>query len=94
MTSRYTSAPETQMLVQLVARIKSLNTPSTLQIGETLQLKCPCGEIILPPTPVIPSRSEAQRGMLKNRIRSHLRIEHELSELAIRSIISESFASN
>ena len=94
MTPRYTSTPETQVLVQLVARIKSLNTPGALQIGQTLKLKCPCGEIILPPTPLIPSLSEPQRGMLKSRIRSHLRIKHELSELAIRSIISESFASN
>jgi hypothetical protein len=77
-----------------IQRYECLNAPDALQIGKTLKLKCPCGETILPPTPVIPNLSEPRRGMLKSRIRNHLRIKHELSELAVRSIISESFASN
>lgn len=91
MTPRYTAAPETQMLVQLVARIKTLSASGALEFGKTMELKCPCGDVILPPTPLIPSLADRQRGLLKTRIRSHLRVKHELSEVAIRSIINDSF---
>ena len=93
MKPRDTAARETQILLQLVARIKGLNL-SGQQSGQTIELKCPCGEVILPPTPAIPYLADSQRGLLKNRIRSHLRVKHDLSEVAIRSIISDSFASN
>ena len=94
MKSRRPTALETQILVQLVARIKSLNISGALESGKTMDLKCPCGEVILPPTPFIPSLRDRQRGFLKARIKKHLRVKHELSEHTIRNILNQSFASD
>jgi hypothetical protein len=93
MTPRHTAALEARLLVELVSRVKNLNIPSTLEWGNSMELKCPCGEVVLPRTPIIPSLKDRQRGFLKSRIKRHLRFKHGLSEPTIRIVLDQSFAS-
>ena len=93
MKPRHAAALETRLLVELVARVKNLNISTTLEWGNTMDLKCPCGEALLLATPVIPSLKDRQRGFLKSRIKNHLRFKHGVSERAIRLVLNESFAS-
>jgi hypothetical protein len=83
-------AGETQLLVELVAKVKSLNSAVAQELGP-LELKCPCGKVILPPTPHIPSLKDRQRGLLKSRIREHLRSQHGILEQTVRAAIREAF---
>lgn len=92
MKPRDAAARETRLLVELVDRVKSLNISATLEWGTTMDLKCPCGEMIIPTTPVIPSLKDRQRGFLKSRIKNHLRFKHGPSEHTIRVVLNESFA--
>jgi hypothetical protein len=94
MKPRHAAALETKLLVELVARIKNLNISTTLEWGNTMELKCPCGETILPATPVIPGLKDRQRGFLKSRIKNHLRFKHGISEQTIHAVLNESFASD
>ena len=45
MTPRHTAALEARLLVELVSRVKNLNIPSTLEWGNSMELRCPCGEV-------------------------------------------------
>jgi hypothetical protein len=94
MKSRHAAALETRLLVELVAKVKGLNIMNALESGKTMDLRCACGDVILPPTPVIPRLKDRQRGLLKSRIKSHLRIKHGLSEHTIRAVLAQSFASD
>jgi hypothetical protein len=85
-----TASLETQLLVELVARIKSVNTIVGQEAGE-IDLKCPCGVLILPPTPVISNLKERQRGLVKSRIKRHLGTDHRMSEATIRVVLNEAF---
>ena len=82
---------ETQLLVGLVTKVKNLNISTTLERGDTIELRCPCGQPILLRTPVIPSLKDRQRGLLKSRIREHLHSVHGISDTNIRFAISEAF---
>ena len=93
MKPRHAAALETRLLVELVARIKNLNISTTLEWGKTMELKCPCGEVLLA-IPVIPSLKDRQRGFLKSRIKNHLRFKHGISEHMIHAVLNESFASD
>jgi hypothetical protein len=93
MKPHHTAALETQLLVELVAKIKTLNIVVTRKSG-VLDLKCPCGTVILPTTPVISNLEDRQRGLLKSRIERHLRAEHGLSEHTVRVIMNQAFLTN
>jgi hypothetical protein len=82
------STLETHTFLDLVARVK---IAAALKSG-VLDLKCPCGTAILPPTPVIPKLKDSQRGLLKSRIQRHLQERHGLSEKTVRVIIKEALA--
>lgn len=86
MKQHITAELEAKLLAELAARTKSLKTASVLN------LKCPCGKLILPPTPVISSLQDRQRGLVKSRIRRHLRAEHELSDHIIDIVVTRAFA--
>jgi hypothetical protein len=88
MKPRHAAALETQVFLQLVARVK---VAAALQSG-VLDLKCPCGMVILPPTPVISNLKDRQHGLMKSRIKRHLYERHGLSEHTIRVILKEAFA--
>jgi hypothetical protein len=77
---------EAKLLAELAARTKSLKT------ANVLNLKCPCGKVILPPTPAVSSLEDRQRGLVKSRIRRHLREEHHLSDHIIDIVVSRAFA--
>jgi hypothetical protein len=68
MKPRHAAALETQILLELVAKVK---IAAALESG-VLDLKCPCGMVILPPTPVISNLKDRQRGLMKSRIKRHL----------------------
>jgi hypothetical protein len=85
MKLRHDAKFETRLLVDLVAKVKDLNTSGKMV------LKCPCGVLILPPTPVISNLKDRQRGLLKSRIRRHLQTAHEISEATIRVFFIEAF---
>jgi hypothetical protein len=87
MKPRHDAALETQLLLQLVAKVKIL---AALESG-VLNLKCPCGAVILPPTPVIPQLKGRQRGLIRSRIQHHLRGEHGLSEQTIHDVLNRAF---
>ena len=70
------NARETQLLLQLVAAVKNLNTSGELESGTTIALKCPCGKAILPPIFVLSIIKDRQRGMLKSKIERHLQDIH------------------
>jgi hypothetical protein len=91
MKPRHAALLETQLLVELVAKIKNVNTIVGLEVGE-IDLKCPCGALILPPTPVISKLKDRQRGLLKSRIKRHLSTDHGISEATIRVVLNEAFA--
>jgi hypothetical protein len=91
MKPRHAAALETRLLVELVAKVKNLNTTVALEFGR-IDLKCPCGALILPPTPVISNLKDRQRGLLKSRIRRHLRTDHGISEATIRAVLNQAFA--
>jgi len=76
---------EAKLLAELANRAKSLKNASVLN------LKCPCGKVILPPTPALPNLEDRQRGFVKSRIRRHLRDEHQLSDHIIEIVVSRSF---
>jgi|SRR5215469_8263026 len=86
------AARETQLLLRLVAAVKSLNTSGELESGTTIALKCPCGKAILPPIFVLAIIKDRQRGMLKLKIERHLRDIHGISKQTIDRVIRESFA--
>ncbi len=88
MKPRHAPVLETQVFLELVARVK---IAAALQSG-VLDLKCPCGMVILPPTPVISNLKDAQRGLMKSRIKRHLHERHGLSEQTIRVILKQAFA--
>ena len=90
MKPRLAAALDAQLLVQLVERTKSLNVSRAIQ-GEVLSLKCPCGAVILQPTPAIANLKDRQRGMLKSKIERHLRDDHRLSGHTIGVVLKESF---
>jgi hypothetical protein len=94
MKPRHATALEARLLVELVAKVKSLNTSVALGSAKKMDLKCPCGRVILPPTLVIPALQDRQRGLLKSRIESHLRSKHELSEHTTRLVLKQAFASD
>jgi hypothetical protein len=77
---------EAKLLAELAARAKTLKT------ANVLNLKCPCGKEILAPTPAVASLEDRQRGLVKSRIRRHLRDEHQLSEHIIDIVVSRAFA--
>ena len=77
---------EAKLLAELANRAKSLKSASVLS------LKCPCGKVILPPTPALSNLEDRQRGLVKSRIRRHLRDEHQLSDHIIDIVVSRSFA--
>jgi hypothetical protein len=79
---------ETQTFLELVTRVK---IAAALESG-VLDLKCPCGMVILTPTPVLPNLKDRQRGLMKLRIKRHLRERHGLSERAIGIILREAFS--
>ncbi len=84
------AALETRLLVQLVAKVKSLNLLFSQGHG-VMNLKCPCGKVILAATPVISNLKDRQRGLLKSRVDGHLRAEHGLSKQTIRVVLNEAF---
>ena len=88
---RHAAALETRLLVELVAKVKNLNTIVALEFG-TIDLKCPCGALILRPTPVISNLKDRQRGLLKSRIRQHLSTDHGISEETISVVLNQAFA--
>ena len=94
MKPRHTAELETRLLVALIAKVKSLNISTELEWGKTIDLKCPCGEVILSPTPVIPTLKDRQRGLLKSRITNHLRVKHGLSSHTIRVVLKQSFVTD
>jgi hypothetical protein len=77
---------EAKLLAELASRTKSLKS------ANVLSLKCPCGKVILPPTPALSNLEDRQRGLVKSRIRRHLRDEHRLSDHIIDIVVSRSFA--
>ena len=79
------AAIDTQILLELVARVK---IAAALESG-VLDLKCPCGMAILPPTPVISNLKDRQRGLMKSRIKRHLQERHGLSDHTVRVILKE-----
>ncbi len=86
MKQHITAELEAKLLAELAARTKSLKN------ANVLNLKCPCGKLILAPTPAISSLEDRQRGLLKSRIRRHLRAEHELSDHIINIVVTRAFA--
>ena len=83
---------ETQLLLQLVATIKSLNISGELEDGTTITLRCPCGKVILPSIVVMPIIKDRQRGLLKSKVERHLRDIHGISKQTITGVLKESFA--
>ena len=81
---------QTQIILELVAKVKA---NAALQSG-VLDSKCPCGMVILPPTPVLSNLKDRQRGLMKSRIKRHLHERHNLSERTIGIILKEAFASD
>jgi hypothetical protein len=61
MKPSHAAALEARLLVELVAKVKKLNTIVALESGR-IDLKCPCGTVILQPTPVISDLNNRQRG--------------------------------
>jgi len=92
MNPRPAAELETRLLVELIAKVKSLNISGALEWGRTIDLKCPCGQVILPPTPVIPTLKDRQRGLLKSRVTNHLRVKHGLSSHTISVVLNQAFA--
>lgn len=98
MKPRHSAALETQMLLELVAKVK---IAVALESG-VLDLKCPCGIVILPPTPVISNLKDRQRGLLKSRIERHLRERHgdppnprhSHFDQTIREVLKQAFPGN
>jgi hypothetical protein len=88
MKPQHAPALETQTFIQLVAKVK---IAVALKSG-VLDLKCPCGMIILPPTPVLPNLKDRQRGLMKSRTKRHLHERHGLSEHTIGVILKEAFS--
>jgi hypothetical protein len=89
MKPRRTAVLETQLFLDLLARVK---IAAALESG-VLDLRCrPCGMVILPPTPVISNLKDRQHGLMKSRIKRHLHERHGLSEQTIRVILKEAFA--
>jgi hypothetical protein len=88
---RHPAALEARLLIELVSKIKNLNTAVAVESG-SIDLKCPCGAVILPPIPVISDLKDRQRGLLKSRIRRHLRADHGISEETIRVVLKGAFA--
>ena len=84
----HAAALKTQVFLELVAKVK---VAAALESG-VLDLKCPCGMVVLPPTPVISNLKDRQRGLMKSRIKRHLHESHGLSEQTIRVILKEAFA--
>lgn len=76
---------EAKLLAELASRAKSLKS------ANVLNLKCPCGKQILPPTPALSNLEDRQRGLVKSRIRRHLREEHQLSDHIIDIVVSRAF---
>jgi hypothetical protein len=76
--------------VELVSKIRKLNATIATDFG-SMELKCSCGTMILPPTPVISHLKDRQRGLLKSRIRDHLHSVHGISDTTIRVVIGEAF---
>jgi hypothetical protein len=94
MKTRDAAAPETQLLLQLVAAVKALNVSGELEAGTILTLKCPCGKMILPPIAMLPSIKDQQRGLLKSKIEHHLKDVHEVSKRTIAGVLKDAFAAN
>jgi hypothetical protein len=98
MKPHHSAALETQMFLELVAKVK---IAVALESG-VLDLKCPCGMVILPPTPVISNLKDRQRGLLKSRIERHLRERHGEPpnprhghfDQTIREVLKQAFAGN
>lgn len=93
MKSRDDITRETQLLLQLVAKVKDLNVLVAQESG-VMDLKCPCGAVILPTTPIIANLKDRQRGLLKSRIKDHLRARHGLSEQTIRVVLNQAFVTD
>ncbi len=89
-TPRHTAAHETRLLVELVNKVKNLDATIAAGFGR-MEVKCPCGAMILPLTPVIPHLKDRQRGLLKSRIREHLQSVHGISDITIRVVIGKAF---
>jgi hypothetical protein len=90
MKSRNASEFEIQLLLQLVVKMKALE--GALALGhQVLALKCPCGAMILRPTPVISNLKDRQRGLLKSCIKRHLRTDHTLPDHAINDALNQAF---
>jgi hypothetical protein len=98
MKPHHSAALETQMFVELVAKVK---IAVALESG-VLDLKCPCGIVILSPTPEISNLKDRQRGLMKSRIERHLRERHGdppnpahgLFEQTIHEVLKQAFAGN
>ena len=88
MKPRRPAALDTQILLELVAKVKAA---AALEFG-VLDLKCPCGMVIPPPTPVLSNLKDRQHGFMKSRIKRHLHERHNLSEHTIGVILKEAFA--
>jgi hypothetical protein len=87
MKPRHAAPLETQIFLELVAKVK---IAAALKSG-VLDLKCPCGMVILPPTPVISNLKDRQHGLMKSRIKRHLHERHGLSEHTIGVILKQAF---
>ena len=93
---RRAAALETQILLELIAKVK---IAVALESG-VVDLKCPCGMVILPPTPIISNLKGHQRGLMKSRIERHLlerhgdppNPRHGLFEETIRDVLKQAFA--
>ena len=93
---RRAAARETQILLELIAKVK---IAVALESG-VVDLKCPCGMVILPPTPIISNLKAHQRGLMKSRIERHLQERHGdppnprhgLFEETIRDVLKQAFA--
>jgi hypothetical protein len=92
MKNHEAAAREAQLLLQLVATVKTLNVSGDLEAGTTVTLKCPCGRVILPPILVSAQLKDRQRGLLKSQIEQHLRYRHDVSMEAIRRVLRDAFA--
>jgi hypothetical protein len=81
---------EIRLLVDLATKVKSLNALAASGSG-AMVLKCPCGVLILPSTPVISNLKDRQRGLLRSRIKRHLQTDHEISAARIGDFFFEAF---
>ncbi|HVN88459.1 MAG TPA: hypothetical protein VMT61_01460 [Candidatus Binataceae bacterium] len=94
MKTREAAAAEDELLLQLIAAVKTLNVAKEWEAGTTVTLKCPCGKVILPPILLSANLLDRQRGLLKSQIERHLRDRHDVAKQAIHRTVKDAFAAN